>query len=69
MRLILNEYFQELSKLKEDNKELKNPKIKKKKKVQPRWYNKNPVLPSLEQEAATQWETKNKRRELREYNS
>lgn len=30
MRLILNEYFQELSKLKEDNKELKNPKIKKK---------------------------------------
>lgn len=69
MRLILNEHFQELSKLKEDNKELKNPKSKKKKKFQPRWYNKNPVLPSLEQEAATQWETKNKRRELREYNS
>lgn len=68
MRLILNEYFQELSKLKEDNKELKKSKDKKKK-VQPRWYNKNPVLPSLEQEAATQWETKNKRRELREYNS
>lgn len=35
MRLILNEYFQELSKLKEDNKELKNPKIKKKKKKSP----------------------------------
>lgn len=31
MRLILNEHFQELSKLKEDNKELKNPKSKKKK--------------------------------------
>lgn len=31
MRLILNEYFQELSKLKEDNKELKKSKDKKKK--------------------------------------